>query len=324
MSLSSTEHSMFDGYIYQVTNDINSLSYIGQTIRTPDVRFKQHIKDAYGRKDSFIFHQALRDIGYEHFSVQVVICIHDTNISLLKERLDSLEKYYIDNYHTKYPDGYNMTLGGQGIQPKVIKQYDYDGNLIHVFSSLEQASQELKVSPSNISHNCNGKTYGTQWGIFRFENDSFDKYPAIYRPDGAFGIVMYDYYGNMKKSYKSIADYAQEYHLTKTSGSRYLKHHTLVDYSYVLFRKDEPFNQEKIRFPKYKPVQQLSLDGTIVSYYRNASCAAIVSHSDASSIIKCCRKKKNKIGNYQYQYADEIDYISYVLSKEKEQCQNVS
>ena len=59
------ETGMYEGYIYKVTNDVNDKVYIGQTIRTVEQRFNQHIKDS--KKRDCYFHRAMNKYGCEHF-----------------------------------------------------------------------------------------------------------------------------------------------------------------------------------------------------------------------------------------------------------------
>ena len=306
---------LYKGYIYQIDNSENQFKYIGQTVRDPTLRFKQHIKDALCRCDDYIFHKAIRELGKDKFSISVLHVIEDKNIKKIKDKLDELEKYYINLNNTKFPNGYNMTLGGQGVQPKSVNLYNYDGELLKQFSSLEEAAFQCNCTPSVISNNCRGVSLGTNWGIFRFKEDSFDKYPICYRPNGGKVIVLYDYFGNKIKEYISISEYAKEYFITKTSGSRYLNSHLLVDYKYVIFLKNQKFDQSLITFPNYKPI--ICFKNNEKFYYRNASIAARDNNTDPSSTIKCCKGKLKRLNGNIYQYADELDYINYLIQERK-------
>lgn len=102
------------GYIYKIVNDINNKVYIGQTIQNPGKRLQGHINDAftidYSKMDykyNHKFARALRKYGIEHFKI---IVIEECNINNLNEK----EIYYIDKYNS-FKDGYNTTLGGDGI-----------------------------------------------------------------------------------------------------------------------------------------------------------------------------------------------------------------
>ena len=95
------------GFIYKISNDINSHIYIGKTILTIEERFKEHIKDS--KKEEWKhrpLYRAINKYGIEHFTISLV---EECNYTILSER----EKYWIDFYDS-YRNGYNATLGGDG------------------------------------------------------------------------------------------------------------------------------------------------------------------------------------------------------------------
>lgn len=60
------------GYIYKIINDVNDKIYIGQTINTIEYRFNNHINAAKQSIHKNKFHDALIEIGPEHFKVELV------------------------------------------------------------------------------------------------------------------------------------------------------------------------------------------------------------------------------------------------------------
>lgn len=92
------------GYIYKITNDINSKIYIGQTINTIEYRFRCHINEANQQNHQNKFHNALREIGPEHFKIELIEeCDND--------ELNDRECYWI-KYYDSVNTGYNTTWGG--------------------------------------------------------------------------------------------------------------------------------------------------------------------------------------------------------------------
>lgn len=115
------------GFIYKISNDINSHIYIGKTVLTIEERFKEHIKDS--KKEEWKhrpLYRAINKYGIEHFTISLV---EECNYTILSER----EKYWIDFYDS-YKNGYNATLGGDG---SFLYDYDYiidlynKGMLVH-------------------------------------------------------------------------------------------------------------------------------------------------------------------------------------------------
>ena len=88
------------GYIYIIKNDFNNKVYIGQTSRTIEIRWKEHV-----RKAGQMLHKIMLTHGIEHFWIEQ---IEECDDSLLDER----EKYWIQ-YYDSFTNGYNLTMGGQ-------------------------------------------------------------------------------------------------------------------------------------------------------------------------------------------------------------------
>jgi group I intron endonuclease len=85
--------------IYILENKINKKCYIGQTINLFEQRFNQHIKS------NFLIGKAIRKYGIDNFKK---ILIEDVP----EEKLNELEIEYIQKYNSVYPNGYNLTFGG--------------------------------------------------------------------------------------------------------------------------------------------------------------------------------------------------------------------
>ncbi|MBQ3441683.1 MAG: GIY-YIG nuclease family protein [Selenomonadaceae bacterium] len=91
------------GVIYKITNQLDGKSYVGQTTRTIEERFKEHAKC----KTTYIGN-AIRAHGVENFSIEVIEeC--DT-----REQLNEREIFWIVTLNCKHPNGYNLTEGGDG------------------------------------------------------------------------------------------------------------------------------------------------------------------------------------------------------------------
>ena len=104
------------GFIYKITNTINSKSYIGQTIQNVKERFYQHCATKCSKAVSnMAIHRAIKKYGKSNFTVEVIEEIDSAN-------LNDRERYWI-RYYDSYNNGYNSTEGGQdGI--KLFKNLD--------------------------------------------------------------------------------------------------------------------------------------------------------------------------------------------------------
>ena len=109
------------GIIYCFTNLINNKKYVGQSINDDGSRYKNH-KHAYKSEKNCEYdsplHRAMRKYGFENFSYEILAKDID-NISILNE----LESYYIQEYNSLIPNGYNIEPGGKNApKPKTQEQ----------------------------------------------------------------------------------------------------------------------------------------------------------------------------------------------------------
>jgi group I intron endonuclease len=96
------------GFIYTITNQVNGKVYVGCTIGSVQRRWSYHLKDAR-RGSELAIHSAIRKYGVSNFLVSVVKEITGSRRDLLEA-----EKSAIRLLNTVAPNGYNLTLGGEG------------------------------------------------------------------------------------------------------------------------------------------------------------------------------------------------------------------
>jgi hypothetical protein len=92
--------SAIGAIIYILQNKKNDKYYVGKTTRSLECRVNGHLKN-----DSIIGN-ALRKNGLDGFTKQQII-YH-------KKEIDYWEKYFIKKLNAVYPNGYNLTFGGEG------------------------------------------------------------------------------------------------------------------------------------------------------------------------------------------------------------------
>ena len=132
-------------YIYKVSNDVNKKLYIGQTVNL-EKRKLAHFSD--NRTNHQIFKNAILKYGKEHFKFEII----DT--ATTKNEANKKEIFYIKYYNSLHPNGYNMTIGGEGcaISWNAIKVccFDLKGNFLKEYVSAREAANELNLCETDI------------------------------------------------------------------------------------------------------------------------------------------------------------------------------
>ncbi|MFA5458634.1 MAG: GIY-YIG nuclease family protein [Synergistaceae bacterium] len=90
--------------IYKATNRANGKIYIGKTTRSLKRRLSEHFKSEKG-----YFPNALRKYGLQGFEFTKIENCKSEN------SLNEREMYWISFFGCKYPGGYNLTDGGEGM-----------------------------------------------------------------------------------------------------------------------------------------------------------------------------------------------------------------
>lgn len=91
--------------VYLLRNTTNGKCYVGKTVRTLKARWAQHVCRAKSGEGAEL-HSDIRAYGADVF--QRVVLSEALNIQALAQ----LEKFWIKQFRTIYPNGYNLTAGG--------------------------------------------------------------------------------------------------------------------------------------------------------------------------------------------------------------------
>lgn len=97
--------------VYKATNRINGKVYIGYTSKTLAARIYAHFRKSINAKEKAFnqpFKLALRKYGKDNFEWEELFsCV--TKVEACQKEIEMIEKY-----NSLSPNGYNMTLGGEG------------------------------------------------------------------------------------------------------------------------------------------------------------------------------------------------------------------
>ena len=98
------------GCIYKITNLINGKFYIGKT-RDFEQRKSRHILEGSSSKSNYLY-RSMKKNGVNNFKFDIIYNFRHGKYS--NKCANILEKHYIQKYNSFIPNGYNMTLGGEG------------------------------------------------------------------------------------------------------------------------------------------------------------------------------------------------------------------
>lgn len=88
--------------------------------------------------------------------------------------------------------------------PKVVVQYDTEGNIINSYPSARIANEVTGINFRQISQGCTGKKKLVHGFVWRFENDPFDKY--LISNEHYKSVDQYDVSGNLIQSFSTIKE----------------------------------------------------------------------------------------------------------------------
>jgi len=99
--------------VYLATNTVNGMQYVGLTRRTVLERrvFEHRSSSRRGAGKENTLAHAMRTYGEDVFSFRVIQRVQSL------EALSAAEKYWIREYNTNWPNGYNVKKGGCHTDP---------------------------------------------------------------------------------------------------------------------------------------------------------------------------------------------------------------
>lgn len=253
--------------IYCFTNLINNKKYVGSTISKPNVRYNQHIYNAFHKNThqyNYPLYQAIRKYGIINFQFSI---LEQKNCS--EEEIRKIEKEYIIKLNTLSPNGYNQTLDTQhpinAIESyqkmsntkresaKKVAEIDNNKQILNIWRSIVDCSEETLIGEKHIAACCRGERHTAQGRIFCW----IDKNNNLLIPE---------YTG---------------YHYKGAKGTTQIQSTSTA-------------------------VQKIDLNTEqILAEYPTIALAARENNCDSSAISKVCRGLRKKCGGYFWKYANK-------------------
>ena len=93
------------GCIYMWTNKVNGKRYVGKCHGNVKYRRQRHLKPS---SRCVALKNAIAKYGEKNFTFEIIVD------GVFDDFLNDYEIYYIKHYNTVSPNGYNLTMGGEG------------------------------------------------------------------------------------------------------------------------------------------------------------------------------------------------------------------
>lgn len=170
--------------VYKHTSLKSGKSYIGQTSRSMELRWREHCKDAIKGSNKH-FHNAIRLYGELNWHHEVL----HTEIDTLEEAL-VLERLYIKQYDT-FENGYNSTLGGEGSLLDGTEYTFYNKKLgLKEKCSVTELAVKYDLHPGYVRYVTQGKVlYTCGWFLWEGDGKNYDLSPIYDFEHKEYGCV---------------------------------------------------------------------------------------------------------------------------------------
>lgn len=283
------------GAIYVITNHINNKQYVGQTSRTIEKRYKEHLYAACMESPAMAIDKAIKKYGKDNFSIsQLEECDNS--------QLDEKEIYWINELDT-YHLGYNMTRGGQQLCDSIkCPVVLIDIVTLQKIASYESMSEAIRQFGSHVIECCNHKKTYLKNGIIAYKKDEYERYSLKELQNDVDSrvnvICQLDYYERLIKQWPSTRAIARYYNCNWGTISACCLDHmsatSAIGYIWC-YRKDLFKHLNKIHsYNNTKPIIQFSKDKQQIKIWLSAAEVEKELSIPNSQLSRCCIKNSKR------------------------------
>lgn len=329
------------GDIYVITNLINGKQYVGQSKALRGgylYRWSQHVNDSKKTSRQSAISSAIAKYGVENFKIDLIerrVFKHELDCI---KWLNSTEISYIKKLNS-FEDGYNCSIGGEALRErrtgsdnhksKAVLMYSLDGLFINSYESITSASISNNIQQASISLCCRRKICSAGDYIWRFGVKS----ELIAQEDiNSARVAKFSRIGYPVKQFSMDGKFIAEY-----KNANEAKVHSGADPStikdccrskngtangFIWMRAGEEYNLDKSKLDSIKktyngkfgiPVDMYSTMGDFLETFNSAHNAYCKTGISASTILRCCNKKKSSktAGGFIWCYSGEYNSINF-------------
>ena len=189
-----------------------------------------------------------------------------------------------------------------------VVQYRLDGSVVHVYRGIRMINKLTGYNESAILKVCTGLQLTSYGYVWRYEEDSFDKYPITYDKSVhasrvGRAVVKYDLNGNLIKVYKgglkeTLQDFPNYYSIKSCLNGETKTAHGFI-WRYMGSPKPEPVEKRKI--------VQYTMDCEYVAVYNSiVEAIKMLGHGNVNSICDCLHKKTYSALGFIWRYENEL------------------
>ena len=198
----------------------------------------------------------------------------------------------------------------------IISQYDFEGHLINKFDFATEAAKSLGLSykmSGNIANVCKGKYKFAYGYIWRYNNDSFDKYQL----PKSYIIEQRELDGTLVNKYNSFIEAAKETKSKANCINKCCNGFSKFHNNYIWCYEGEYNSNIKIKL-KDKPIKQYDIKGNLLRKFTSIQDAADFYNINRNTIGEVCRGEKPFANGYVWRF-EEDDFTKYKIDINKMQ-----
>lgn len=306
------KRKIVNGVIYRFTHKNNGKVYVGQTWHFNE-RMNQHMRNARIGKEPCAFHNALAKYGIDGF---IIDKLHE-NVPTQKD-MDFWEKYYISEFNSIRPNGYNQTDGGSnGIPSEEVRKKGGDARCKKpvicietgkIYKNSKDAEADTGISFTDITRSARGVVKivgGYHWAYW---HEGFQPSERHYAPEGNQGksvvcVETGEVFGSVAEAARSVGKENPSTIFACLRGrSSYAFGFRWMKYEDYIASPPNSTSLPSVQgIGKYKPIICVET-GTI---YANCPDAERKTGINAGGIREACQRKNHVYAGYTWKYLAE-------------------
>lgn len=218
-------------------------------------------------------------------------------------RVENLE--WCDNSYNVW-HSYNV-LDGKKNHERAVMQYSKNGEFLHEYESLNEASSKTNISPSSIAEVCARKVFRKTAGgyIWRYKGDK--DVQLTYNKNSP--VIQISKYGEKIGEYNSVKDASIAVGVSDCGISGVcLKKARGYNYAAdCIWRYKEDFDESEFGYYVDKTFVQMTLNNIYVSEFKGTHELVDKTGLELVKIINCCKNPKKSTGGYKWCIKEEED-----------------